>query len=146
MAIKGYVTYKHFKQMVSLIQSIEQVGITKKIADEFIHGVMGMGGHQESMYQEGLIDSARVSELDENFPDLKVIGMREKPLSGVSAPWSFQYFKECKAEVIHYNMLKSVWEAAGLVSPPAIFTTNTSESEQSYQTAPSLQAITVAWL
>jgi hypothetical protein len=45
---------------------------------------------------------------------------REKPLCGVSAPQIFQYFKEYKAEVVRYNMLKSVGEAAGLGSPTSI--------------------------
>ena len=39
----------------------------------------------------------------------------------------YQFFKEHKADVVRYNMLRGVCEAAGLGSPP-IFTTSISES------------------
>ena len=46
----------------------------------------------------------------------------------ISVMMWFEYFKEHKAHVVRYNMLRGVREAAGLGSPPSIFTTNISES------------------
>ena len=84
------------------------------MANEFIHDVMG---HREGgTYQEGLVDCATVSDFDQKYSRLEnVRNAREKPFCGVSAPRFNQYFKEHKADVVSYNMLRDVREAAVLV-------------------------------
>lgn len=70
-----------------------------------------------------------VSDFDQKLSRFEnVWNVREKPFYGISAPQFYQYFKEHKADIVHYNMLRGVREAAGLGSPPSIFTTNISES------------------
>ena len=115
----------HFER--NLCSKLHDLGIPKKVANEFIHDVMG---HCEGRtYQEGLVDCATVSDFDQKLSRLEnVWNAREKPFCGVSAPRFYQYFKEHKADVVRYNMLRGVREAAGLGSPPSIFTTNISES------------------
>ena len=115
----------HFER--NLYSKLYDLGIPKKVADGFVHDVMGC--RQGSTYQEGLVDSTTVSEFDQKFSRLESVwNTREKPFCGVSAPRFFQYFKEYKVELVRHNMLRSVREVAGLGSPPAIYTTNTSES------------------
>ncbi len=115
----------HFER--NLHKKLHDLGIPKKVADEFVHDVMG--SRHGSTYQEGLVDCITVAEFDQNFARLETVwNAREKPFSGVSAPQFYQYFKQHKADAVRYNMLKGVREAAGLGSPPAIFTTNASES------------------
>ena len=46
----------------------------------------------------------------------------------MSAPRFYHLRLKHKADVVCYNMLRGVREAAGLGSPPAIFTTNINES------------------
>ena len=52
-----------------------------------------------------------------------------------SGPQFYSYFVHCKAHEVCYTMRKNVGEAAGLGSPPGIFTTNASESIKPYSNA-----------
>ena len=53
---------------------------------------------------------------------------RETPFAPSSGPWFHTFFTRYQAEVVKYHMRRDLKEAAGLGSPPAIFTTNPSES------------------
>lgn len=88
-----------------------------------------MGHREGGTYQEGLVDCASVSDFDQKLSRLESVwNAREKSFCGVSAPQFYQYFKEYKADVVRYNMLRGIWEAAGIGSPPSIFTQQISVS------------------
>ena len=92
----------HFER--NLCSKLHNLGTPKKMANEFIHDVMG---HCEGgTYQEDLVDCATVSDFDQKLFRLEnVCNVREKPFCGVSTPRFYQYFKEHKADVVRYNML-----------------------------------------
>ena len=70
-----------------------------------------------------------LSEFDQQLAMLEVVwNERENPFSGASDPRFYHYFKQYKADAVCYNMLTGVREAAGMGSPPSIFTTNMNES------------------
>ena len=54
--------------------------------------------------------------------------MLELPYAGHSGPRFYEYFKRVQADVVCHHMRKDIREAAGLGSPPSIFTTNASEA------------------
>lgn len=113
--------------ILNLHDKLRELSIPKKIADEFVRDVMGF--HTGDTYQKGLVDCASVSEFDQQLARLeKVWNEREKPFCGASCPRFYHYFKQHKSDAVRYNMLTGVREAAGLGSPPSIFTTNMSES------------------
>lgn len=94
------------------------------MAQEFISDVID---HRDGgTYQEGIVDCATVSDFDQKLSRLESVwNAREKLFCGVSAP---QFYQEHKADVVHYNRLRSIRQAVGLGSPPSIFTMNISES------------------
>ena len=53
---------------------------------------------------------------------------RESPFAPSSGPRFYKFFVQYQANVVKYHLRKDLREAAGLGSPPAIFTTNSSES------------------
>ncbi len=115
----------HFER--NLHSKLHDLCIPKKVADEFVRDVFG--SREGNTFQEGLVDCKTVSEFDLSLARLESVwNAREKPFCGHSAPRFFHYFKEHKADAVRYCMLKSVREAAGLGSPPSIYTTNASES------------------
>ena len=70
----------HFER--NLYSKMHDLGIPKKIADEFVHDVMG--SRQGSMHQEGLVGSATVSEIDQKISRVESVwNAREAIL------WSF---------------------------------------------------------
>jgi hypothetical protein len=115
----------HFER--NMYDKLRELNIPKKVADEFVRDVMGF--RIDDTYQKGLVDCASVSEFDQQLARLEIVwNEREKPFSGASDPRFYHYFKQYKADAVRYNMLTGVREAAGLGSPPSIFTTNMSES------------------
>ena len=115
----------HFER--NLQEKLRELGIPAKVANEFVCDVMG--NRQGSTYEAGLVDCMTISDFDQTFARLeKIWNLREKPFSSVSGPRFYQYFKQYKADAVRFNMLRGIREAAGLGSPPSIFTTNMSES------------------
>lgn len=53
---------------------------------------------------------------------------KESPYAGERGPQFYSYFKRCQANVVCNHMWKDIRKAACLGSPPAIFTTNSSEA------------------
>ena len=97
------------------------------VANEYINDIMGV--HQGNTYQSGLVDCMTVMEFDLALERLEDIwNLREKPFCGNSGARFYKYFKQYKADTVRFHMIRGVREAAGLGSPPAKFTTNTSES------------------
>ena len=115
----------HFERNIR--EKLRDYGIPPKVADEFIYDIMG--NRQGSTYQEGLVDCVTVQDFNKKLLMLESIwNEREKQFCGTGGPRFYKYFKQYKADVVSGNMLKGVHEAAGLGSPPSIFTTNMSES------------------
>ena len=115
----------HFER--NLHGKLRELNIPKKIADEYVRDVMGF--RIGDTYQKGLVDCVSVREFDQQLARLETVwNEREKPFCGGSNPRFYHYFKQHKADAVRYNMLTGVREAAGLGSPPSIFTTNMSES------------------
>ena len=113
----------HFK--CNLYSKLHDLGIPKKVADEFVNDAMG--SHQGSTYQEGRIDCVTVSDLDQKLSGLESVwNVRETSFCEVSAPRFFNCFKKHKADAVKYNVFKSVRELAGFGSPSFIFTTKES--------------------
>ncbi len=111
----------------NLRDKLRDLNIPRKVADEFVRDIMGY--RSGDTYERGLVDCASVSEFNQSLARLEPIWeAREKPFAGASCPRFYQYFKQYKANEVCYNMLAGVREAAGLGSPPSIFTTNMSES------------------
>ena len=80
-------------------------------------------------FQEGLVDSSLIEEFDDRLYHLQPIwNTRESAYAPVSGPRFYNYFCQHQADVVRYHMRKDLREAAGLGSPPSIFTTNAAES------------------
>ena len=102
-------------------------GIPSKEADEFIADIFGK--RVGNTFQTGLVESISTEEFDEKLLLLKdTWSAREHPYAPSSGPRFYHYFSQYQADVVKYCMRKDLREAAGLGSPPAIFTTNPSES------------------
>ena len=78
---------------------------------------------------EGLVDA---SSEDNFYCKLEALEQawrkRESPHAGECGPQFYNYFKRFQANVVCYHMRKDIRVAAGLGSPPTMFTTNSSEA------------------
>ena len=81
-----------------------------------------------SVYREGLVDCVSEDAFDILMQHLKEVWDEyERPFASAGGPQFHSYFARYQAEVVKYHMRRDLREAAGLGSPPAIFTTNPSE-------------------
>ena len=112
----------HFKKNVH--EKLHSLGFSSSLAKEMLSDIFGK--HTGSCYSEGLVDSTSELEFDTMLEQHKdVWNKRESPFAPSSGP---RFFVQYQANVVKYHLRKDLREAAGLGSPPAIFTTNSSES------------------
>lgn len=77
---------------------------------------------------EGLVDSSSLEDFDAKFKALQEHwNERESPYAGENGAKFYDYFQCFYADVVCHHIRKDLREAAGLGSPPPIFTTNSSE-------------------
>lgn len=115
----------HFKKNVT--ERMKVYGIPPPIAKEFLDDIFG--SHSGSTYNEGLVDCASVEEFDDKLMKCETVwNLRETPYAPSSGPRFYNYFCSRMVDVVRYSMRKDLRESVGLGSPPAIFTTNASES------------------
>ena len=87
------------------------------------------GIHPFLLCEEGLVDSTSPEDFNARLENCRdTWNTREAPYAPASGPRFYSYFVRYKAQEVCYSMRKVVREAAGLGSPPEIFTTNASES------------------
>ena len=115
----------HLKRNIS--DKLKERGIPGKESSEFIADIFGKSCG--SSFEEGLVDAedakdfeCRLSTCEEVWLARESMFLREGQLSFHS------YFKVHYASVMCNCMLKTLRKSVGLGSPPAIFTTNASES------------------
>lgn len=94
---------------------------------EFLADILGK--KCGNTYQEGLVDSENGVNFDAHLENCEEVWLaREGRYAREGQVTFFSYFKTYYASTIRSTMLKDVRTSAGLGSPPAIFTTNASES------------------
>ena len=87
------------------------------------------GKHVSSIYKEGLVDCTSEEAFDTMLQHLKKVWNEYETLFAPSSGLQFYaFFSRYQADVVNYHMRRDLRESAGLGSPPAIFTTNSSES------------------
>ena len=108
-------------------EKLKECGIPSQTAEEFVADIFGR--HSGSSYEEVLVDFTYPEDFNSRLENCKdTWNTREAPYAPASGPRFYSYFVPCKAQEVCYSMRKDVREAAGLGSPPEIFTTNRSES------------------
>ena len=113
--------FLHFKRNVQ--EKLKELGFSSSVSNEFLADIFGkrVGG----TFQAGLVDCSTVEEFDDCLKKLEPIwNARESS----SEPAFHQYFVQYQADVVRYHMRRDLRESCGLGSPPAEFTTNSSES------------------
>lgn len=76
-----------------------------------------------------LLDATSAEDFEARFESCKAIWEeQESPYVPSSEPRFYEYFRRYKAQQVCHSMRRDLREATGLGSPPAIFTTNASES------------------
>ena len=117
--------FVHVKNNV--YENLKSLGLLAPICEEFICDIFGK--RVGNTFQEGLVDSSSVEEVDDCLHRFQPIwDARELSDAPVSRPRFYKYFCQYQADVVKYHMRKDLREAAGLGSPPSIFTTNAAES------------------
>lgn len=114
----------HLKRNIA--EKLKERGFPSAVSDEFLADIFGK--HTGSIYEEGLVDANNEEDFDIRLSKCsKVWQVREGPYlhSGHSF---FEYFSKYYANTVRLNMLKDLRITVGLGNPPAIFTTNSSES------------------
>lgn len=97
------------------------------MADEIAADIFGK--RCGSTYEEGLVDATSVEDFEAHFESCKAIWKeRQSPYVPFIGPRFYEYFRRYKVQKVCHNMRRDLREATGLGSPPAIFTTNASES------------------
>lgn len=115
----------HLKQ--NSMMRLKDTGISLLVAKEFISDIFGR--RVGNTYQEGLVDSYCASDFDSCLQNCQDIwNARESSYRRPGQPSFFEYFVQHYAKTISHTMLKDIRTVVGLGSPPAIFTTNASES------------------
>lgn len=115
----------HFKRNIE--EKLKSLGFSSSISQEFLDDIFGktLG----NSYQEGLVDCDSAEDLDKCLSQLKSIwDSRESAHSSNNESLFYAFFSKYQSDVIKHHMRKDLREAAGLGSPPSIFTTNGSES------------------
>jgi len=116
-----------FIHVKNFLSKLKDNGIPSSVSEEFISDIFGkrIGG----TYEEGLVDSVDPTDFDSRLQSCRdVWNTRELPYLGPGQTSFFDYFVQHHACTFCHTMLRDVRVAAGLGSPPSIFTTNASES------------------
>ena len=117
--------FLHFKKNVK--EKLRELAIPNHVSQEFLDDIFGK--REGNVRIEGLVDVSSVEDFDHKLDALEgPWNVRESPHAGQTGPQFFDHFKCVKADVVRNHMRKDLREAAGLGSPPAIFTTNSSEA------------------
>ena len=115
----------HFKKNVQ--EKLRSLGFPSSISDKVLADIFGK--HSGSVYKEGLVDCVSEEAFDIFMQSLKEVwDDYEQPFAPAGGPQFHSYFVQYQADVVKYHMRRDLREAAGLGSPPTIFTTNRSES------------------
>ena len=118
----------HFKKNVQ--EKLRDLGLPSHISQQFLDDIFGK--RDGNLKIEGLVDSTGVEDFQQKLEALEDHwNTRESPYASSSGPRFYEYFKRVQADVVCYHMRKDIREAAGLGSPPSIFTTNSSEAMNS---------------
>lgn len=108
-------------------EKLRDLGFPSSVSEEFVDDVFGK--HVGNTFQEGIVDSSSVDEVEECLNVLEPVwDSRESVYAPDSGPRFHSFFCRYQADVMKYHMRKGLREAAALGSPPAKFTTNSSES------------------
>ena len=111
----------HFKKNVQ--EKLRSLGFPSSISDKVLADIFG------TVYKEGLVDCVSEEAFDIFMQSLKEVwDDYEQPFAPAGGPQFHSYFVQYQADVVKYHMRRDLREAAGLGSPPTIFTTNRSES------------------
>lgn len=120
--------FLHFRRNIQ--EKLRELGLPSSLSEEFIHDIFGK--RTGNTFQEGLVDSSSVDEVQERLRLLEPIwNARETLHAPASGAWFHMWFCQYQADVVKHHMRKDLREAAGLGCPPAKFTTNGSESVNS---------------
>ena len=117
--------FLHLKK--NFLSKLRDNGIPPAVSQEFISDIFGkrIGG----TYEEGLVDSLDSADFNSRLQSCRdVWNARELCYLGPGQTSFFDYFVKYHASTVCHTMLKDVRIAAGLGSPPGIFTTNANES------------------
>ena len=115
----------HFKKNVQ--EKLRDLGLPSHISQLFLDDIFGK--HDGNLKIEGLVDSTSTEDFQQKLEALKDHwNTHELPYASSSGPHFYEYFKRIQADVVCHHMRKDIREAAGLGSPPSIFTTNSSEA------------------
>ena len=115
----------HFKKNVQ--EKLHSLGFPTSMSEEILSDIFGK--HTGSVYKLGLVDCASEDAFDTMLQQQKKVWDEyERPFAAASGPKFHMLFTRYHAEVVKYHMRRDLREAAGLGSPPAIFSTNPSES------------------
>ena len=108
-------------------EKLRSLGFPSFVSDEVVADIFGK--YTGSLYREGLVDCISEEAFHTMLLHLKKLwDEREAPFAPASGPRFYTFFQRYQADVVKYHMRKDLREVAGLGCPPAIFTTNPSES------------------
>lgn len=115
----------HLKKNIS--GKLRDRGIPNNESKEFLADIFGK--QCGLSYEQGLVDAENGNDFDGKLENCEVVWLERDVnyLRDGQAPF-YTYFKTQYAHIVRNTMLKNVRIAVGLGSPPAIFTTNASES------------------
>ena len=117
--------FLHFKRNVQ--EKLRDLALPKQVAQQILDDIFGK--REGNLRVEGLVDTTSVEDFELKFGALEEHwNKRESPYAGEKGPQLYSHFRRCQANVVCNHMRKDIREAAGLGSPPAIFTTNSSEA------------------
>ena len=111
-------------------EKLKSIGVSSQVTSYFLTDIFGR--QTGTVKEEGLVDSSSEEEFEDRLAALEIVwNKREEPFTTASGPQFYSYFCQYVASVVKHNMSRYVREAAGLGSPPEIFTTNSVESVNS---------------
>ena len=117
--------FLHFKRNVQ--EKLRDLALPKQVAQQILDDIFGK--REGNLRVEGLVDTTSVEDFELKFGALEEHwNKRESPYAGEKGPQLYSHFRRCQANVVCNHMRKDIREAAGLGSPAAIFTTNSSEA------------------
>ena len=116
--------FLHLKRNIA--EKLKERGFPSAVSDEFLADIFGK--HTGSVYEEGLVDANNGEDFDVRLSKCRKVWQTQESPYLRSGQSFFEYFKKYYANIVRFNMLKDLRIAVGLGNPPAIFTTNSSES------------------
>ena len=115
----------HLKRNIS--DKLRERGIPSNESSEFIADIFGK--NCGSLYEEGLVDAEDAEDFEGRLGNCEEVWLaRESKYLREGQVSFYCYFKVHYASIVRSCMLKDLRTSVGLGSPPAIFTTNCSES------------------